>query len=99
MEELKKNKNIGTICMITGCFFFGAILEAIAFYQFNKCAKLAKNKEEISSIKRRMLLSCFLLSFTATTSIFSTSYDVLVGIASAAMITLIVYFVKVKNIK
>lgn len=99
MEELNKSKKIGTICMIIGCFFFGIILEAIAIYQFNKCAKIARKKEEINSIKRRILLSWFLFSFTASTSIFSTSYDVLVGIATATMITLIVYFVKVKNIK
>lgn len=99
MKEFDKRKKTGTICMIIGCFFFGIILESVAIYQFNKCIKFAKKKEEKNSIKKRILLSWFLLSFTASTSIFSTSYDVLVGIGTATGITLIVYLTKIRKIK
>lgn len=97
MKELQKHKSIGTTCLIIGIFFFGIILETIAIYQFDKAIKLTKDKEEIKSIKIRLLLSWFLFSFTASTNISSTSYDIVVGIVVGVIITLAVYLIKLKK--
>ena len=97
MDELNKSKKIGTTCMIIGFFVFGIILETIAIYQFDKAIKLTKDKDEIKSIKIRLLLSWFLFSFTASTSIFSTSNDIIVGIIVGVIITLAIYLIKLRK--
>lgn len=97
MKELKKHKNIGTACLLIGMFFFGIILESIAIYQFNKAIKLTKKKEEIKSLKTRLLLSWFLFGFTASTSIYSNSNDIIVGIIVGLITMLMAYLIKIKK--
>ena len=97
MKELKKHKNIGTACLIIGMFFFGMLLETIAIYQFNKAIKSTKKKEEIKSLKTRLLLSWFLFGFTATTGIHSNTNDVIVGIIVGVTTMLVAYLIKIKK--
>lgn len=97
MQKLNKHITTGTTCLVIGMFFLGIIMESIAIYQFNKAIEIAQNKEDIKSIKIRLILAWFLFGFTASTNFFSTSYEVLVGVFVGIIIASIACFIKFKK--